>query len=72
MLAKSSCFPEIAGDAALYFDQKGKNEIVSAMSQILDKNIAGHLVEKGKERLKNFSWKKTAEQTADVYKTLIK
>ena len=72
LLANSSCFPEIAGDAALYFDPKNKNEIVSAMSQILDENIADNLVEKEKERLKDFSWEKTAEQTADVYKNLIK
>lgn len=71
LLAKSSCFPEIAEDAALYFDPKAKNEIVSAMSNVLDKNIAGHLVEKGKERLKDFSWKKTAERTLNIYKSLL-
>ncbi|MBO4699778.1 glycosyltransferase family 4 protein [bacterium] len=71
LLANSSCFPEIAADAALYFDPKDKNEIVSVMSQILDKNIVDHLVEKGKERLKNFSWKKTAQQTSNIYKSLL-
>lgn len=71
LLAKSSCFPEIAGDAALYFDPKNKNEIVSAMSQILDENIANNHVEKGKKRLKDFSWKKTAEQTLNIYKSLL-
>lgn len=71
LLAKSSCFPEIADDAALYFDPKSKNEIVSAMSQILDENIADNIVKKGKERLKDFSWKKTAEQTLNIYKSLL-
>ena len=41
------------------------------MSNVLDKNIAGHLVEKGKERLKDFSWKKTAERTLNIYKSLL-
>ena len=71
LLAKSSCFPEIASDAALYFDPKNKNEIVSAMSNVLDKNIAANLVEKCKERLKDFSWKTTAEQTLNIYKSLL-
>ena len=71
LLAKSSCFPEIAENAALYFDPKSKNEIVSAMNRILDRNIAYQLTEKGKERLKYFSWKKTAERTTNVYKTIL-
>lgn len=71
LLAKSSCFPEIAGDAALYFNPKHKNEIVSAMSRILDKNLAIELVIKGKQRLADFSWEKTAEQALNIYKSLL-
>ena len=72
LLAKSSCFPEIAGDATLYFDPKDKNEIVSAMSQILNSNVAGELVAKGTRRLADFSWKKTAMQTLNIYSSLLK
>ena len=71
LLAKASCFPEIAKEAALYFDPQNKNEIVSAMSKILDKDLAEELVEKGKKRLTNFSWKKTAEKTTKIYKSII-
>lgn len=72
LLAKSSCFPEIAGDAALYFDPKDKNEIVSAMFRILDQNLATELTLKGKQRLADFSWKKTAMQTLNIYSSLLK
>lgn len=71
LLAKSSCFPEIAGDAALYFDPKDKNEIVSAMFRILDQNLATELTLKGKQRLADFSWKKTALQTSNIYNSLL-
>ena len=72
LLAKSSCFPEIAEDAALYFDPKDKNEIVSAMSEVLNQNLSEKLIEKGKKRLADFSWEKTAEKTTEVYKSAIK
>ena len=71
LLAKSSCFPEIAGDAAIYFDPKNKSEIISAMQQVLDENTAKCLVEKGKEKLKNFSWGKTSVQTSNIYNSLL-
>ena len=71
LLAKSSCFPEIAGDVALYFDPKDKNEIVSAMFRILDQNLATELTLKGKQRLADFSWKKTALQTSNIYNSLL-
>lgn len=72
LLANASCFPEIAGDAALYFDPKNKNEIVSAMSKILDKTLSKELIEKGKKRLADFSWEKTVKETMNVYKSLTK
>lgn len=72
LLAKSSCFPEIAENAALYFDPKNKNEIISAMSEVLDQNLSEQLIEKGKKRLTAFSWKKTAEKTTEVYKSAIR
>ncbi len=72
LLANASCFPEIAGDAAIYFDPQNKNEIVTAMTKILDKDLAEELVEKGKKRLTDFSWGKTVQQTLGIYKSLLK
>ncbi len=72
LLANTSCFPEIAGEAALYFDPKNKSEMVSVMAQISDKNFAEQLVQKGKKRLANFSWKQTAKETINIYKTMVK
>lgn len=72
LLANASCFPEIAKDAAIYFDPQNKNEIVTAMTKILDKDLAEELIEKGKKRLTDFSWGKTVQQTLGIYKSLLK
>ncbi len=65
-----SSMPEVAGEAAMYFDPKDTNQIKSAMQNILlDKSLADRLREKGRERLKEFSWEKSAQQTLEVLTT---
>ncbi|TSC65447.1 MAG: group 1 glycosyl transferase [Candidatus Doudnabacteria bacterium Gr01-1014_77] len=64
-----SSLPEVAGDAAIYFDPKNKQEMKSAIyACITDRALHDSLVVKGSERLKNFTWKKCAEQTLLVLK----
>ncbi|MEK7651869.1 MAG: glycosyltransferase family 1 protein [Patescibacteria group bacterium] len=64
-----SSLPEVAGDAAIYFDPKNKQEMKSAIyAGITDRALHDSLKEKGTERLKNFTWKKCAEQTLLVLK----
>lgn len=62
-----SSMPEIAGEAAIYFSPNNQNEIASAIKAVLmDKALAENLKEKGKQRLKNFSWEECARQTLKV------
>ena len=71
-LSNTSCFPEIAGNAALYFDPKDKHSIYNAVKKIIhDKELASGLTQLGVERLSLFSWKKAAEQTLEVYKNVL-
>jgi glycosyltransferase involved in cell wall biosynthesis len=72
ILANSSCFPEVAGDAALYFKPDNTDDLKEKMSDILsNEKLRKELIEKGKNRLKNFSWEKTADKTIEVYKQAI-
>lgn len=72
ILSNSSCFPEIAGDAALFFSPKSKSQLIEAIELVLNDNkIKTTLVEKGKERLENYSWQKTSEKTIEVYKKVL-
>jgi glycosyltransferase involved in cell wall biosynthesis len=62
-----SSLPEVAGEAAVYFDPGDVNQIKSAVKNILlDKALADRLRAKGQERLKQFSWQKCAEETLKV------
>lgn len=67
-LSNSSCFPEVAGDAALYFDPSDVRSMMEAIEIILSDSVWRRaLVQRGQERLKKFSWAKTAERTAALY-----
>ncbi|MDB4940082.1 MAG: hypothetical protein JWO40_507 [Candidatus Doudnabacteria bacterium] len=62
-----SSLPEVAGEAAIYFNPNSKQEIKQAIYNVLaDRSLHDRLAEKGSERLKLFSWQKCAEQTLQV------
>lgn len=62
---------EVAGEAALYFDQNDKRAIAEAMSRILtDANLRKELIAKGLEQVKKFSWRRCAAETLEVIKSL--
>jgi glycosyltransferase involved in cell wall biosynthesis len=55
---------EVGGDGALYFDPCDTDSISGALQKItMDKNLREELVAKGYDRVKSFSWKRTAEET---------
>lgn len=71
-LSKTSSLPEVAGDAALYFnpiDEFSIREIVSKI--IYSEEIRKELQLKGFKQLEKFSWEKTANETVNVYGSLI-
>ncbi len=59
-----SSMPEVAGDASEYCDPHDMASIASALTRVLqDKERAALLVQKGRERLQEFSWRKCAEES---------
>ncbi|MBC5632425.1 glycosyltransferase family 4 protein [Parabacteroides hominis] len=67
-LSNASCFPEIAGEAGAYFEPESVDSIYETISSLLDSDgERTALIQAGKERLKRYSWQKTAEQTELVY-----
>jgi len=65
-----SSLPEVAGDAALYFDPRRPPEIVSAIERITtDKEFAARLVTRGHRRLADFGdTRHMAEEYLDVFR----
>jgi glycosyltransferase involved in cell wall biosynthesis len=71
-LSKSSCFPEIAGNAGAFFDPTDRDSILAAVEKVIsDKEFAGKLIEEGREQLKKYSWLSTVQETTDSYKKAI-
>lgn len=65
--SNSTSIPEVAGDAALYFDPDDDQKLASLMEELLSSpQLKLELIEKGFERAKLFSWEKTAQETLAV------
>jgi glycosyltransferase involved in cell wall biosynthesis len=66
--SRASSLPEVAGDAARYFDPLDFEEIGRALLELLgDRALAQALVERGREREASFTWEATARMTLDSY-----
>lgn len=62
-----SCIPEVAGDAVHYVDPYDIQSISSGLCKFVDdQTYVDSLVERGKERLKLFSWDIAAKKTLDI------
>jgi glycosyltransferase involved in cell wall biosynthesis len=64
-----SAMPEVAGDAARYFDPLRVEEIAAAVCDLLapDRELAERLLAAGRLRARKFSWQATAERTLESY-----
>lgn len=62
--SQTTSLPEVGGEAVLYIDPEKPEEITAAMERIVsDQELRAALIAKGSERIKFFSWKKTAGAT---------
>ncbi|MDP3674457.1 MAG: glycosyltransferase family 1 protein [Novosphingobium sp.] len=72
LAAAAPAIPEVAGDAALFFDPHDVDSMCAALVRFYDEPaLAADLVERGRRRLQQFSWVKTAESTAGVYRQVL-
>ena len=72
VLSNASCFPEIAGEAGVYFDGNSESDIKSAVEKaVYDDEIKNDLIEKGLERSRLYGWDKTVSNTLNLYKSLL-
>ncbi len=71
LCGNSSSLPEVAGDAASYFDARDLSAIGDTMLKVANSpEERKRLIQKGRERVKLFSWDKCTQQTYTVYKEL--
>jgi glycosyltransferase involved in cell wall biosynthesis len=66
--SRASALPEVAGDAARYFDPYDVQDIAGALLELLaDRRLADLLVARGRERQATFTWEATARGTLESY-----
>lgn len=60
--------PEVAGRAALLVNPNNNEELIQGIKKLLeDKDLRQNFIDKGLERVKEFSWRKCAESTLQVF-----
>jgi glycosyltransferase involved in cell wall biosynthesis len=71
LLSDRSSLPEVGASAAVYFDPEDEQAMGDAIERVItDEALRADLIAKGRERLRDFSCDKTAQQTLDIYRTL--
>lgn len=72
ILSKASCFPEIGGEAALYFQPDKSEQLEEIIIKVVnDEILRKELIIKGRERVKLFTWEKTVKNITEVYKEVL-
>jgi glycosyltransferase involved in cell wall biosynthesis len=63
----TTSLPEVIGDAGVLVDPYSENEIFDALHRVItDIKLHEKLVQKGKDRIRQFTWKKTVEGILQV------
>ncbi len=68
LAARTSCLPEILGEAATYFDPEDVSGIIKAVQQVLRQpETRSQMIDRGLAQAAKYSWKRMMEQTIEVY-----
>lgn len=70
--ARTSCLPEVLGEAALYFEQDDISGILHHIQQ-LEQNPAlrAQLIQLGHHQVRRYSWQRMAKQTLALYEKVL-
>jgi len=69
--SSAASIPEIAGEAAWYFDPTNTEEMAEKITDvILSQDLRQELLDAAKEQIKQFSWQRAARETLTVLESL--
>ena len=70
--SNTSSLPEVVGDAGIMINPYDIDSLTESIHKILaDNDLKKELSKKSLERAKFFNWKKTADQTLEVYEEVL-
>jgi glycosyltransferase involved in cell wall biosynthesis len=69
--SRTSCLPEISGNALAYFDPLSVEDMASCMYAVLcNSELSSSLRQKGIDRARDFTWERCARETLNVLKKM--
>jgi len=70
--SSATSIPEICGDAAIYFDPNDNYDIAAKIHSVIASEAKqSKLREKGYSQIKKYSWTKMAQETLQIYESMI-
>jgi glycosyltransferase involved in cell wall biosynthesis len=64
--SNTSCLPEVAGDAALFFDPYSEVSIAASLEEMRNPIIRARLVELGRLNVRRFTWDRCCMETLKI------
>ena len=72
LCSNATSLPEIGGDAVVYFDPTSPENIAEKILKLgRDDQIRQQMIKRGRRKAEQFSWRRTAEKTLSVFRTLV-
>lgn len=72
VLTNNSSFPEVAGEAGIYFELNNLEDLKNKVDMLVkNKEARSEYIQKGLERSKLFSWEKAATECLNLYKATV-
>lgn len=70
--SQATCLPEVYGKAAHYFDPNDAGDIARAVREVLENSeLRQQLITNGYKQVQKYSWRRTAQQTLEVYQSVL-
>ncbi|WP_298220996.1 glycosyltransferase family 1 protein [Flavobacterium sp.] len=72
VLANHSSFPEVAGEAGVYFELNNESDLKDKVLRLIeDEDFREKHVRLGLEQVQKFNWQKTADECLEVYRKAV-
>jgi alpha-1,3-rhamnosyl/mannosyltransferase len=70
--SNAGCLPEVLGDAALLVDPTDTRAFITAVESVLtNPEVRNGLIDRGRTRVKRYSWRRCADETVEVYRSVL-
>jgi glycosyltransferase involved in cell wall biosynthesis len=71
--SRVTAMPEVAGDAAIYFDPRDVEDMASKIALVSrDEALRGDLAARGRVRAASFTWERAAGETLAIYRRVLR